>query len=227
MSHLADATRQDGGAPACAQPITVLIADDHPLVIGGIRRALETHEDIEVVGEAHSGPEVLSMIERRRPRLVLLDLNMPGVTGVDCIEQIAADWPDVKIVVLSACEDRAMINGALAAGASAYVVKSVLTMDLASMLRQALTSGIFHVATARPQPGGYEPDPEPRTGLTDRERAILEAVASGLTTAAISQQLWVSEHTVKFHLTNIYRKLGVPNRAGAIRYALENQLVTL
>ena len=130
MSCLRDGTRADDDAAIRPEPIAVLIADDHPLVIGGIRRALESHEDIEIIGEAHSGPEVLSMIERRRPRLVLLDLNMPGVSGLQCIEQIAVNWPTVKIVVLSACDDRMIINAALAAGASAYVVKSVMTMDL-------------------------------------------------------------------------------------------------
>jgi DNA-binding NarL/FixJ family response regulator len=226
MSYPTDAPRQDGAEGVCIQPITVLIADDHPLVIGGIRRALESHEDIEVVGEAHSGPEVLAMVERRRPRLVLLDLNMPGVTGLECVEQIATTWPEVKIVVLSAYEDRVTINSALAAGASAYVVKSVMTMDVASVLRQASSGAVYHAATRQPETRGTAYEPEPQAGLTPREQAILGAVASGLTTAAISRELWVSEHTVKFHLTNIYRKLGVANRAGAIRYALEHRLVT-
>jgi DNA-binding NarL/FixJ family response regulator len=226
MSYVSAGTRADGEAGGCAEPINVLIADDHPLVIAGIRRALEGHADIEVVGEAHSGPEVLQMIERRRPRLVLLDLSMPGIAGLECVEQIAANWPNVKIVVLSACEDRVMINGALAAGASAYVVKSVMTMDVASVLRQASSGAVFHAATRQRDPAATEREPETQAGLTPREHAILTAVASGLTTAAISRELWVSEHTVKFHLTNIYRKLGVANRAGAIRYALEHHLVT-
>jgi DNA-binding NarL/FixJ family response regulator len=225
LSCLADGAQDEIEGSLRSSAITVLIADDHPVVIGGIRRALDGNDDIEVVGEAHSGPEVLQMIERRRPRLVLLDLSMPGVNGLDCVEQIVARWPEVKTVVLSACEDRVVINGALAAGASAYVVKSVMTMDLASVLRQASTGGVFHAATQRRETGGGAPEPEPETGLTAREQAILQAVAEGLTTAAISKQLWVSEHTVKFHLTNIYRKLGVANRAGAIRYALEHQLV--
>jgi DNA-binding NarL/FixJ family response regulator len=205
-------------------PVKVLIADDHPLLIAGIRRALELSENIEVVGEAHSGPEVMSLIERRRPDLVLLDLRMPGVSGTDCIERIRATWPEVKTVVLSACADRDSIDSALNAGASAYVVKSVNPADIASVIRQAATGSVFH-ATSRPRSSGPQPYEPVAPLLTDRERVILEGVAAGLTTAAISKDLWVSEHTVKFHLTNIYRKLGVPNRAGAIRYALENGLV--
>jgi DNA-binding NarL/FixJ family response regulator len=204
--------------------IRVLIADDHPLMILGVRRALERGADIEVVGEAHSGPEVFKLIERRQPGMVLLDLRMPGVSGADCIERIRSTWPEVKVVVLSACDDRPSIDSALSAGASAYVVKSVQAADIASVLRQAASGSVFH-ATSRPTASVDTEGERPLPLLTDRERAILESVAQGLTTAAISQNLWVSEHTVKFHLTNIYRKLGVVNRAAAVRYAVENELV--
>ena len=210
-------------------PLKVLIADDHPLMLAGVRRALERSENIEIVGEAHSAPELLDMIERRRPRLVLMDLRMPGVSGSECVEQIRGSWPDVKVVVLSACEDRPSIDSALNAGASAYIVKSVNPSDIASVLRQTWGSAtVFHaVATARRVIGHVGAEEPQGAVLTDRERTILGAVAAGMTTAAISEDLWVSEHTVKFHLTNIYRKLGVPNRAGAVRYALENGIVAI
>jgi two-component system nitrate/nitrite response regulator NarL len=216
----------DRSADAPAAPLKVLIADDHPLMLAGLRRALERAERIEVVGEARSGPELLELIERRRPMLLLMDFRMPGLTGLECIEQIRLRWPEVKIVVLSMCDDRASIDSALRAGASAFIVKSVNPADVASVLRQVWgASTIFHSAS-RPQVVGQATAHETETPvLTKREQAILQAVVSGMTTAAISTELWVSEHTVKFHLTNIYRKLGVPNRAGAIRYALENGLV--
>jgi DNA-binding NarL/FixJ family response regulator len=204
-------------------PVKVLIADDHPLMIAGIRRALERNEAIEIVGEARSGAEVLQSVERRRPQLVLLDLRMPGNSKFECIEAIRGRWPDVKIVVLSAAEDRATIDAALASGATSYIVKSVEPVDIASVVRQTASGRVFHAVTHGQ--GRFERDDEPdESVLTERERTILNAVATGLTTAAISRELWVSEHTVKFHLTNIYRKLGVANRAGAVRYAFENGL---
>ncbi|MDQ6776202.1 MAG: response regulator transcription factor [Actinomycetota bacterium] len=204
--------------------IKVLIADDHPMVIAGLRRTIEPFGDIEIVGEARSGPELMGLVERRAPELVLLDLRMPGVDGFDHIEQIRETWPDVKIVVLSACDDRRSIDGALRAGASAYVLKSASAVDVASVVRQAMSGAVFLASSgsARAPGGGSEPD---QPVLTDREGTILAAVAAGLTTAAISRDLWVSEHTIKFHLTNIYRKLGVANRAGAVRYAYEHDLV--
>jgi DNA-binding NarL/FixJ family response regulator len=204
--------------------VKVLIADDHPLIVAGLRRALDGSDDIEVVGEAQTGTELMQLIERRRPTLVLLDMRMPGLSGVECIERIREEWPEVKTVVLSACDDRASIDVALKAGASAYVVKSVKPIDIASVLRQASTGGVFHAVSGPRVPPSGEPAPDQGPLLTEREGEILEAIAAGLPTAAISKQLWVSEHTVKFHLTNIYRKLGVTNRAGAIRYALERRV---
>ncbi|HUO69235.1 MAG TPA: response regulator transcription factor [Solirubrobacteraceae bacterium] len=206
--------------------IRVLIADDHPLIIAGIRRTIEHFDDIEVVGEAHSGPELLSMVERRRPAVVLMDLRMPGVTGVECIEQLRAGRPAMKVVVLSACDERPVIDAALRAGATAYILKSAHTVDIASVLRQTAGGAVFHAPSSIPGCAGA-PAGADAPALTDRERSILSAVAAGMTTAAISRELWVSEHTVKFHLTNIYRKLGVANRAGAVRYALQHHLVTV
>jgi DNA-binding NarL/FixJ family response regulator len=206
--------------------LRVLIADDHPLVRQGIRRTLESSSDFSVVGEAGSGTELLALIERRCPHLVLLDLRMPQLDGFECLAQIRRLWPQIRTVVVSACEDRASVEAALAAGACAYVVKSANPADIAQALRRAWSgdgagSALAWLAsdTARCTPSNG--------GLTPRETAILRAVASGLTTRAISQELWLSEHTVKFHLTNIYRKLGVSNRSGAVRYAVENELAPL
>ncbi len=207
-------------APTATRRSRVLIADDHPLILTGIRRALERSDDIEVVGEATTGPQVLSMIDRRRPEVVVLDLHMPGISGAECVETIHRDWPEVKTLVLSAADDRASIDSALNAGASAYIVKSVQPADLVSIIRQVASGVVFHVSSRAHAPARVADDDEPL--LTEREHTVLSAVASGKTTAAISNELWVSEHTVKFHLTNIYRKLGVSNRAGAVRYAVEH-----
>jgi len=219
MSAVAEHTYSQSDIASPGQ-LKVLIADDHPLIIAGIRRMIEHHHDIQVVGEAHSGPELTQLIERRSPDIVLMDLRMPGVTGVGMIELIRQRWPETKTIVLSACDDRPTIDAALRAGANAYVLKSAHTVDIVSVLRQASSGAVFHgPAVAAPRHGAPRGSPAP--ALTDRERSILSSVASGMTTAAISKELWISQHTIKFHLTNIYRKLGVTNRAGAVRYALE------
>jgi DNA-binding NarL/FixJ family response regulator len=212
--------------PGVAQPraaderLSVLIADDHPLMLAGIRRALERSAAIEVIGEALSGPELLELVERRRPRIVLMDLRMPGVEGTSCIAQLRARWPKLRIVVLSAVDDRQTVERALAAGADAYVVKAVRTSDIGAVLQQAASDAVFHVSPGARSLQSEGASERPAPALTERERTILAAVAAGKTTAAISRELWISEHTVKFHLTSIYRKLGVANRAGAVRCAL-------
>jgi two-component system nitrate/nitrite response regulator NarL len=203
--------------------LKVLIADDHPLMLQGIRRALEASDDIDVVGEARSGEEVLALVERRNPDLVLLDLHMPGLGGLECVAELKRSWPDLKTVVISASDDRASIDSALLAGASAYILKSVSPMDIPSVLRQASAGAVYHVPST-PCPRSTDHLEASGPDLTPRETTILMAVAGGLTTKAISEDLWLSEHTVKFHLTNIYRKLGVSNRSAAVRYAFENDL---
>jgi DNA-binding NarL/FixJ family response regulator len=206
---------------SCDGRIKVLIADDHPLIIAGIRRTLDHVADIELVGEARTGAELMQLVERRQPDVVLMDLKMPGMNGVEAIGRIRQRWPAVKTVVLSACDDRTTIDAALGAGASAYVLKSAQTVDVTSVLRQTSSGAVFHAPAAAPAAGVPQETPA-GPPLTERERSILSAVSSGMTTAAISRDLWISEHTIKFHLTNIYRKLGVSNRAGAVRYALEH-----
>jgi DNA-binding NarL/FixJ family response regulator len=205
--------------------LKVLIADDHPLMLQGIRRALEASDGIDVVGEARSGKELLALVERRSPDLVLLDLHMPGLSGLECVTEIKQRWPLIKAVVISAFEDRATIDAALLAGASAYILKSVSPVDIASVLRQAATGAVYHVPSS---PAFRDEEPSSANGpeLTPRETTILAAVADGRTTKAISRDLWLSEHTVKFHLTNIYRKLGVSNRSAAVRYAYEHDLAS-
>jgi DNA-binding NarL/FixJ family response regulator len=206
--------------------LKVLLADDHPLILQGLRRSLEACEDIEVVGEAHSGTELLALVERRAPDVVLLDMRMPEPDGLECVREIRKSWPEVRTVILSACDDAESIDSALLAGANAYVLKSVGATDVAAVLRQVSAGGAVFHAPSRPGATEGSDGGSHAPLLTERERAILTAVAGGKTSKVISSELWVSEHTVKFHLTNIYRKLGVSNRSGAIRYAYEHGLIS-
>lgn len=202
--------------------LRICIADDHRLMLDGLRRALETVEDIEVVGVAQSGAEVMPLVEAEDPDIVLLDVHMPDVDGLACLRMIRERRPETKVVMLSASEDQARIAEALRDGASAYIGKRVNPSDLASALRQVAEGTVYHRPAVLEETGAGATD---SAGLTERERTILSAVARGLSTSAISRELWVSEKTVKFHLTNIYRKLGVHNRTAAMRYAYEHKLI--
>jgi DNA-binding NarL/FixJ family response regulator len=200
----------------------VLIADDHRLIAEGIKRSLTETDDFEVVGEASSGTEVLPLVRRTSPDLVLLDLKMPGLDGLSALELIKRDHPSIKVVIISASSDPAVIQTALARGASAYVLKSVNPVDLPATLRQAMEGNVFH-AVGLPAPG--QPTPASELGLTAREIGIIQALARGLSNQAIGKELFVAEQTVKFHLTNIYRKLDAANRTEAVRLAYQRGII--
>jgi DNA-binding NarL/FixJ family response regulator len=200
----------------------VLIADDHRLIAEGIRRVLVEEGDFEVVGEANTGSQVLPLVRRTSPHLVLLDLRMPGLDGLSALEQIKRDHPAVKVVILSASAEPAVIQTALARGASAYVIKSVNPVDLPATLRQAMEGNVFH-AVGLPPAGQTTPANE--LGLTAREVGIVQALARGLSNQAIGKELFVAEQTVKFHLTNIYRKLHAANRTEAVRLAYQRGII--
>jgi DNA-binding NarL/FixJ family response regulator len=202
--------------------VRVLIADDHRLIVEGTKHALERAGGFEVVGEAVNGVQVLPLVRRLKPELVLLDLRMPQMDGLTCLSKIRKEFPEVKVAMLSVSQEPELIQTALKRGASAYIVKSIDPADLAAALRHAIDGNVFTTA-------GLTEDPGQRAardaGLTERELVIVRAVARGLSNEAIAKELWVAEQTVKFHLTNIYRKLGVSNRTEAARYAFERGLV--
>ena len=193
----------------------ILIADDNRLMLEGFRRALERVEDIEIAGVTHSGSELLPMIERRRPDVVALDLGLRTADGGICLEAVREQYPEVKVVVLSAAASQEVIRRALTAGACAFITKNVNPLDIPSAIRQAYEGSVYNILAA-----GAGPDDALRdAGLTEREITMLKALARGMSNKAISQELWVTEQTVKFHLGNLYRKLGVPNRLAAASYA--------
>jgi len=199
----------------------VVIADDHRLVLDGIRRALEADGDFEIVGETQSGTQVLPLVTRTKPELVLLDVRMPHMDGLACLDEIRRRLPETRVVMLSASASSELIDAALRRGAAAYVVKTVNPDDLPATLRQAL-EGNVHTAV------GIEDSERAGAkalGLTEREVTILGALARGLSNDEIAKEFWVAPQTVKFHLTNIYRKLGVKNRTEATRLAYQHGLV--
>jgi DNA-binding NarL/FixJ family response regulator len=201
----------------------VLIADDHPLILAGIKRALEDDDQFEVVAEARIGSQVLPLVSQTKPDLALLDLRMPEMDGLTCLDRIRKEHPKVKVVILSVSTDPEVVQTVLNHGAAAYVVKSVNPIDLSSALRQALEGTVFS-AVGLPEKTAQQ-DAVKAAGLTDRETTILKALARGLSNEAIGKELWVAQQTVKFHLTNIYRKLDVKNRTEAARYAYEHGLI--
>jgi DNA-binding NarL/FixJ family response regulator len=200
----------------------VLVADDHRLMLDAVRRALESADGFDVVGEAVNGSQVVPLVRRTNPDVVLLDLRMPQLDGLACIDAIKKSWPDIKVIVLSAFSEPERMQAAFNRGANGYIVKNVNPADLPAALRQALEGTVYHPVTAGE---GAEEDAAKAHGLTERETSILKAVGRGLSNQAIAKEFWVTEQTVKFHLTNVYRKLGLANRTEAARYAYQRGMV--
>jgi DNA-binding NarL/FixJ family response regulator len=201
--------------------LRVLLADDHQLVLEAVTHALEKADDFTVVATTNSGAKVADLVARHRPDIVVMDLRMPGVDGLQALDQIRARDKSIKVVMLSASDSPAEIQSALARGANGFILKSVNPVDLPSALRQIHEGTVFHAGI-----GGTPPTSAAETvGLTDREVTLVGALARGLSNKQISQELWITEQTVKFHLSNIYRKLDVSNRTGAVKWAHENGLV--
>jgi DNA-binding NarL/FixJ family response regulator len=200
--------------------LKLLIADDHQLMLEAIRMALADAQDIEIVASTSSGAQVLPLVRQTSPDVVLLDLRMPGMDGLRILEGLAQRHPEIKTVVLSASEEPEVVEAAFQRGAAAFIVKRIDPADLPSVIRQAFDGNVFYPVEARPAVAEAV-----GSGLTQREADILKALADGLSNKQIAKQFWLSEQTIKFHLTNIYRKLEVGSRTEAVRHAYEHGLI--
>jgi DNA-binding NarL/FixJ family response regulator len=202
---------------------TAVILDRHPLWLDALERLLD-RVGVTVVGTTTSLAEALDLIEETRPTVFITEFDCleQSAEGVASLRRVAASNPDVHSVVLSTQDDPASIEAAFAAGASVYCVKTAEPEDLASAIRQAFNSSVYYSTTGR-SGRGAEPAPSRQSsedpGLTKREVEILQLVAEGYSNSQLAKMLWVTEQTVKFHLSNIYRKLDVANRTEASRWA--------
>jgi NarL family two-component system response regulator LiaR len=210
-----------------ANRIRVLIVDDHAVVRGGLRLFLLAFEDLELVGEASGGEKALELCAQVQPDVVLMDLVMPGMNGVETTRAIQERYPQIQVVALTSFPEEDLVNQALGAGAISYLLKNASAGELASAIRAA------HVGrpTLAPEAaqalikGRKSPGP-PGLGhdLTGREREVLALMVQGMSNQAISEQLVISKSTTKFHVGHILSKLGANNRAEAAALALKHHL---
>ena len=209
------------------QPIRVILADDHAVVRKGIREFLEEENDIVVVAEAADGGQAVDLVAQHEPDVAVLDIQMPGVGGIEATRRIRAGQPGVRVLVLTAYDDDPYIFALLQAGASGYILKTAGSRELVQAVRavhrgeSALDPAVAQkvvqqLTTGRPL--GAQATVE---ALTERELDVLRLAAKGLTNKAIGQALDISDRTVQGHLANVYGKLGVGSRTEAVTEALK------
>lgn len=210
-------------------PIKVLLVDDHALFRSGINLLLQRHHDFEVVGEASDGIEGVKRAKALQPEVVLLDLHMPGLSGLDAIKLIQEEVPTCRIILLTVSEEGDDLTTALKNGAVGYLLKNIDADFFLNAIRRAMQgdSVISNEMTAKLVANlrrSHEPIPTEISKLTPREGDILAQLASGLSNKEIARELNLAESTVKIHIQSILKKLGLSNRVQAAIYAVEHDL---
>ena len=209
--------------------IRVVLVDDHAVVRSGLRMLLDAEEDVEVVGEAGNAKDAVFRARALKPDVILLDVVMPGESGVEVLPTLLRESPDTKVLVLSMQDDPSYVREAFAAGASGYVLKEAADEEVVSAVREIAGGGSYvhpalgarMVAAEAKERAAAEADP-----LSEREREVLRLLALGHTNQEIAQQLYISVRTAESHRAHIMQKLHLSTRAELVRYALEQGLLT-
>ncbi len=216
----------------------ILIADDHDVVRSGLRALLHSFPDFSVIGEAADGEEAVRLASERKPDVILMDISMPRLDGIEATTHIIEQQPDARVVILSVHEDEEYVRRILKAGARGYVLKNARRKEIAQAVRSALSGdrffspGISRIIvdgyikrSADSPPGQQQPETQGDQRLTKRELEILGLIANGLTNKQIADQLFLSFRTVNTHRTNIMQKLDIHDTAGLVRHAMSLGLV--
>jgi DNA-binding NarL/FixJ family response regulator len=203
--------------------IRVMIADDHPVVRRGVAELLAAADDIELVGAAVDGEEAIALATEHRPDVVLMDMSMPTLDGIEATRRIVAAWPEAKVVALTSFDDRERIVAVLDAGAVGYLLKDAEPEELLRAVRAAARGeSPLDPKAARVLLSGRPHSPAADASLTIREREVLGFVAEGLANKAIARRMGISEKTVKAHLTSVFGRIGVTDRTQAALWARDH-----
>ena len=212
--------------------IKILLVDDHEILRKGLTSVFEQVDDFEVIGEASGGKEALSFIESTKPDIVIMDVMMPNENGVDVAERIKENYPEIKVMMLSAFYDFKTVEKAIRVDADGYMLKDSLSDDLIKVVRIIIGGDKFiHPVAAKRMMnnlGGISDDePKKEHNLTPRELKVLKLICDGNTNHEIASKLYLGDETVKTHVKNIYLKIGVSNRIEAVLFAVKNNIISL
>jgi NarL family two-component system response regulator LiaR len=205
--------------------IRIMIVDDHAVVRSGLGAFLTAMPDLEMVGEAENGEQAVVRAGLLKPDVILMDLMMPGMDGVSATRHIKTQHPSIQIIALTSFQEDELVQNALKAGAIGYLMKNVTARELAAAIRSARDGKMTLSPEAAQALVHATQNSAGSTDLTEREREVLKLMVEGLNNAEIAERLVVSLSTVKYHISNIFMKLGVDNRVAAVTMAIQKKLV--
>jgi len=211
--------------------IRVLLADDHTLVRAGLRKLLESIPNMDVVGEAGDGLELLELAEKLQPQMVLMDIAMPGLNGLEATGRLVKAWPDIRVLILSMHQNGEYVRQALRQGAAAYLLKDAAPLELDLAIRAVLKGETYlSPAVSKGVVSDYvhrlRTDEQPADTLTPRQREVLQLIAEGQSTKEIARRLDLSIKTVETHRTQLMKQLDIHEIAGLVRFAIRTGLVS-
>lgn len=218
--------------------IRLILADDHAVVRSGTRELLERYSDLDIVGEAADGEEAVRLTHELQPDVVVMDVRMPKMSGVEATGRIKEECPDVRVLVLTAHDDDEYVFALLQAGASGYLMKTAEIDELVSAIRTVAAGQsmlapavagkvVAQFTSGKPLPEATSSTENQYGGLTERELGILKLVGKGLSNKQIGKEVFISDRTVQAHLSNIFSKLGVSSRTEAVMYAVRKGWITV
>lgn len=222
---------EDAGAMDVKAPVTVLIADDHAILREGLRGLLEEQDGIEVVGEAVNGADALDKVETLKPDVLLLDLVMPEMDGVTALQEMARRAPETKTIILTGVDDDGSLARCIQSGAVGYLLKDVASTQLIDAIRTVARGACWlppdiTERLMRAISGKHDTDERDKLALlTPREVDVLKCIGEACSNAAIAERLFISEHTVKVHVSHVLEKLGFAARQEAVKFCIRNGLV--
>jgi len=206
--------------------IKVLVVDDQVLICDGIAKLLEGEKDIEVVGRAYSGQEAIEKAERLKPDIILMDIRMPGIDGISATKMIKAQNPSIQIIAISVYEEDDLIMRMFQAGAVGYILKDISLENLVKAIKNVYKgTTMINPRISRKLLKLITSDPKSSNELTPRELDILREIARGKSNKEIAEELYLSESTVKSHISHIFQKLNIKTRAEAVLYAVKNGII--
>jgi DNA-binding NarL/FixJ family response regulator len=209
------------------------LVDDHPIVRQGLRNLLESIPEFKIVGEAGDGLQALEMVENNQPQVLVIDVMMPGLTGIEVSQRVKRQWPATKVIILSMQNNEAYVVSALKSGASGYILKDTGPEELVDAIR-TVVKGERYLSKQLSERiiNNYvnkmdETEVDPYDTLTNREKEILHLVAEGFTNQEIAERLFISPRTAELHRSNVINKLGLKNQVDLVRFAIRRGILPL